>query len=306
MLLDLMDLKYNYENTYLINIFYQNLEQLVQITDIYNDKENIYSNIENIFRAKDKIIQDIEKLNDYQRENQKYFEFCDLLFKTFETKDLDYIYNYLIKIESNNEKEIRKIIKMRNILFNNIDANNNKKISNENISLDKFKRNKSQYLNYFDLQNINKNYKRINESNNGYLTERNKSTNNKNLIISLKNQANNNNFIKNKIDKEKINNFLYSNKGYKLSSFSNENKEISYNCNNFKENNYSKNKKPRINLNTISTNITQVNNTQTQNYIYSLNNENENVLNFIAHKKINYNDDIKNKKIIQEYLHLKK
>ena len=296
MLLDLMDLKYNYENTYLINIFYQNLEQLIQITEAYDDKENIYSNIENIFRAKDKIIQEIEKLNDYQRKNQKYFEFCELLFQNFETKDLDYIYNYLIKIESNNEKEIRKIIKMRNILFSNIDSNNNNKISNANISLEKFKRNKSQYLNYFDLQNINKNYKKINKSNNGYLTERNKSVNNKNSIISLKNQANNYNFVNNKIDKEKINNFLYSTKGYKLSTFSNENKEISYNYNNYNENNYSKNKKPRINLNTISTNITQVNNTQTQNYICSLNNENENVLNFIAHKKINYNDDIKNKK----------
>jgi hypothetical protein len=210
MLLDLMDLKYNYENTYLINIFYQNLKQLIQITEAYDDKENIYSNIENIFRAKETIIQELEKLNDYQRKNQKYFEFCEILFQNFETKDLDYIYNYLIKIESNNEKEIRKIIKMRNILFNNNNANNNINDYNENINLEKLKRNRSQNLNYSDLQNNNK---RIKE-NNGYLTERNKSSNKNNLIYNLKNKVNNYNYIynndtNNKIDKEKINNFLY-------------------------------------------------------------------------------------------------
>ena len=288
MLLDLMDLKYNYENTYLIDIFYKNLNKLIQITESYNNKENIYLNIENILRTKNKIIKELEKLNEYRRENQKYYEFCNLLFQNFETKDLDYIYNYLIKIESNNEKDIKKIIKMRNILFNN-NVNNNINYYNENINLEKLKRNRSQNLNYSDLQNINK---RIKEKNNGYLTERNKSSNKNNLIYNLKNKVNNYNYIynndtNNKIDKEKINNFLYSTKGY--------NKEMSYNYNKFKENNYSKAK---------STNITKVNNTQ--NYIYSFNNENNNVVNINCHKQINYNDNIKNKKIHSRISSLKK
>ena len=287
MLLDLMDLKYNYENKYLIEIFYQNLNQLIQITESYNNKENIYLNIKNILRTKNKIIKELEKLNEYRRENQKYYEFCNLLFQNFETKDLDYIYNYLIKIESNNEKDIKKIIKMRNILFNN-NVNNNINYYNENINLEKLKRNRSQNSNYSDLQNINK---RIKE-NNGYLTERNKSSNKNNLIYNLKNKVNNYNYIynndtNNKIDKEKINNFLYSTKGY--------NKEMSYNYNKFKENNYSKAK---------STNITKVNNTQ--NYIYSFNNENNNVVNINCHKQINYNDNIKNKKIHSRISSLKK
>ena len=292
MLLDLMDLKYNYENAYLINTFYQNLEQLIQIIDVYDNKENIYLNIENILRTKNKIIQKLEKLNVYQRENPKYYEFCDLLFQKFETKDLDYIYNYLIKIDSNNEKDIRKIIKMRNILFNN-NVNNNVKNYNANINLDKLKRNRSQNLNYSDLQNINK---RINEKYNGYLTERNKSSNNKNLIINLKNKENNYNYNNNKIDKDKINNFLYSTKGY--------NKEMSYNYNTFKGNNNSKNKKLGNNSNAKGTNIAQVNNTQ--NYIHSFNNENENMLYFNCHKQINYNDNIKNKKIHSRISSLKK
>ena len=288
MLLDLMDLKYNYENTYLIDIFYKNLNKLIQITESYNNKENIYLNIKNILRTKNKIIKELEKLNEYRRENQKYYEFCNLLFQNFETKDLDYIFNYLIKIESNNEKDIKKIIKMRNILFNN-NVNNNINYYNENINLEKLKRNRSQNLNYSDLQKINK---RIKEKNNGYLTERNKSSNKNNLIYNLKNKVNNYNYIynndtNNKIDKEKINNFLYSTKGY--------NKEMSYNYNKFKENNYSKAK---------STNITKVNNTQ--NYIYSFNNENNNVVNINCHKQINYNDNIKNKKIHSRISSLKK
>ena len=286
MLLDLMDLKYNYENIHLIDIFYKNLNKLIQITESYNNKENIYLNIKNILRTKNKIIKELEKLNEYRRENQKYYEFCNLLFQNFETKDLDYIFNYLIKIESNNEKDIKKIIKMRNILFNNNNANNNINNYNENINLEKLKRNRSQNLNYSDLQKINK---RIKEKNNGYLTERNKSSNKNNLIYNLKNNYNYiyNNDTNNKIDKEKINNFLYSTKGY--------NKEMSYNYNKFKENNYSKAK---------STNITKVNNTQ--NYIYSFNNENNNVVNINCHKQINYNDNIKNKKIHSRISSLKK
>jgi hypothetical protein len=59
MLLDLMDLKYNYENIHLIDIFYKNLNKLIQITESYNNKENIYLNIENILRTKNKIIKEL-------------------------------------------------------------------------------------------------------------------------------------------------------------------------------------------------------------------------------------------------------
>ena len=162
MLLDLMELKYNYDNVYLINIFFQNIEKLIQISNIYNEKVNIYSNIENILRKKNKIINELGKLNNYQKQKLKYFDFCELLFENFETKDLDYIFNYLIKLESNNENDIRKIIKMRNILFNDNDINNNSKRLNTNINSEKLKRNKSQNLNYSDFHNINKSTKRKN------------------------------------------------------------------------------------------------------------------------------------------------
>ena len=302
MLLDLMELKYNYDNVYLINIFFQNIEKLIQISNIYNEKVNIYSNIENILRKKNKIINELGKLNNYQKQKLKYFDFCELLFENFETKDLDYIFNYLIKLESNNENDIRKIIKMRNILFNDNDINNNSKRLNTNINSEKLKRNKSQNLNYSDFHNINKSTKRKNDKNNGYgyFSERNKLIG-KNLILNLKNQTSNNNY---KIDKEKINNFLYSSKRDKLSSFSKSKKEISYNYNDLKEKNYSKTKKSGINLNTLSTNITQINSTPI--FIYSINNENENVLNLNKHKKINYNDNVKNNKIHSRIPSLKK
>ena len=44
-LLDLMDLNYNYDNSILINTFFQNLEKIIELSDISNNNEQIYSNI---------------------------------------------------------------------------------------------------------------------------------------------------------------------------------------------------------------------------------------------------------------------
>ena len=296
LLLDLMDLKYNYENDILIDTFYQNIEQLIQISNIFQDEFDFYSNIENLVKMKKIITKELNDLYRTEKENKKYSEFCKLLFQIFETKDLDFIYNYLIKIENNNENDIKKIIKMRNILFSIDKTNSSSKRLNTNISVDKSRKNKRKKLNinYDDLQKIyiennNLKNKRMTKTNNGCMTERLKSDHIHNRILNLKNQTIMKKINNNKIDIEKINKFLYSTKIDKISFAPHKNEDISNQYNN------GKNKKLHNNLNTANYNITQTANLH--NYTYSTNNENENVLNLNRYKKINYNESIKNDKI---------
>ena len=296
LLLDLMDLKYNYENVILIDTFYQNIEQLMQISNTFQDDFDFYSNIENLIKMKNIITKELNDLNRTEKENKKYSEFCKLLFQIFETKDFDFIYNYLIKIENNNENDIKKIIKMRNILFSIDKTNSSSKRLNTNISVDKSRKNKRKKLNinYDDLQKIyiennNLKNKRMTKANNGCMTERLKSDHNHNRILNLKNQTIMKKINNNKIDMEKINKFLYSTKIDKISFAPHKNEDISIPYNN------GKNKKLHNNLNTANYNITQTANLH--NYTYSINNENENMLNLKGYKKINYNESIKNDKI---------
>ena len=201
-LLDLMDINYNYENILLINTFFQNLEDIINISNINLSDDDIYSNLINQIEMKDKTIKDINKLKEHIIECEKYKEFINILFKIFGTKDLNGIYNSLVEINSKNENDIRKIIKMRSILFSSDTSNSSPKRINTNISLDKPRKNKRQNinLNYSDLQKIFiKNNQMENDAKidclnsmkakkSGYLTDRNRLINNKNVIPNLKNQ----------------------------------------------------------------------------------------------------------------------
>ena len=136
-----MDLNYNYENSVLINIFIQNLEQILHLINMNYDKDNIYSNIKNIIKIKNKALSGINKLKELISENEEYSELCNILYHNFGTEDLDIIYNSLIKIESNNEKDIKKIIKMRSILFGNDSSSSKRSI--KNMSEDKLRKDKN-------------------------------------------------------------------------------------------------------------------------------------------------------------------
>lgn len=320
-LLDLMDLNYNYENAFLINTFFQNFHQLMLINNIFNSDEDIHSNIKNLIKNRDQAIKYINNIKEYKKDNEKYKEFCYSLFQIFETKDLDSIYNNLIEINSNNENDIRKIIKMRNILFSQNTSSSKRLITN--ISVDKLKKNKKQYinLNYSDLKKIDiennqrnnnktSNFNLMTEKRTECLTDRINLFSNKNKLINLKNQ---NNQIKtkfsknNNIDMDKINQFLCSTKVNNC-SFNYLKKNIPYsykykNKDEEKEECY-KSKKLGINLNTSSTNATRINNTQ--NYIYTKNNENETVLNTNERKIINYNENINKNKTHSRIPSLKK
>jgi len=316
LLLDLMDLKYNYENITLINTFFQNLEQLIQLSFFFNNNDDIYSNITYLVKKKNQLIKDIYESKKHKEENKNYSELYKILCESFQANDLNTIFNHLKKIESDNENDIRKIIKMRNILFNIENSSSNR--LNTNISMDKLRKNKKKNLNlnYSDLQKFYLDNNKINNGkkiNKGNYTDRNKTINAQNLILNLKNHENYINLKKkveknNKIDIEKIKKFLNTSKNDIDRNFPKRNKEISksFNYINFEDIKEENNKKERLgnktNLTTASTNITQSNNMQ--NNIYLKNNENN--MNINEHIKINYNESINNNKMDSRKSYLKR
>ena len=316
LLLDLMDLKYNYENITLINTFFQNLEQLIQLSFFFNNNDDIYSNITYLVKKKNQLIKDIYESKKHKEENKNYSELYKILCESFQANDLNTIFNHLKKIESDNENDIRKIIKMKNILFNIENSSSNR--LNTNISMDKLRKNKRKNLNlnYSDLQKFYFDNNKINNGkkiNNGNYTDRNKTINAQNLILNLKNHDNYINLKKkveknNKIDIEKIKKFLNTSKNDIDRNFPKRNKEISksFNYINFEdikeENNKNERLRNKTNLTTASTNITQSNNMQ--NNINLKNNENN--MNINEHIKINYNESINNNKMDSRKSYLKR
>ena len=328
LLLDLMELKYDYGNKLLINTFYKNLEEMIQISSNFN-RNDIYSNIKFLIESKNEILEGLNKFNDNQLNSKKYYQFCTYLCNDLDINNLDDLYNYLINLKSSNENEIRKIIKMRSLLFSP-DIPSKKRL-NTNISSDKLKKNRistrdliySDLKNLYNKQNDNNDLKtnttstkkRI-QKNNECLTERNILLNNHDLILNLKSQSNYKNVWKKSsnndiIDKEKINKFLYSSKEkikYIPNKKSNLSNSFNYNYQKKESNKFSNIKKSNYNLNTASTNITLASQKfgNIQNYTSFVNDENENILNLYEHKNINFNECIKNTKIYSRIPSLKK
>ena len=180
-LLNLMELKYKYENIYLENEFISNVGTLFYLSNIFNDNfydnkrndnnNNLYHNIQNLIKLKTEYLNCIKKYKQLQIKNKKYFTYCSNLLKDFNLNDLDSLYLTLKNIKSINDNETRKLARMKNVLFNSI--NHSKRRRNINKSVDNLKKLKKYpinfnfNLNYSDLQKYfiehNKNKKKIEE-----------------------------------------------------------------------------------------------------------------------------------------------
>ena len=180
-LLNLMDLKYRYENIIMENEFISNIGTLLSLTDIFSDNfydnkrnnsiNNIYHHIKNLIKLKTNYLNNIKKYKLLLIKNKKYFNYCSDLLKKFNLNDLDNLYNYLKTIKSLNEKENRKLKRMKNVLFNSINHNKRRNI---NKSVDNFKNPKKCPINFNSNFNYSDLQRYFNEYNNNkkYLKER--------------------------------------------------------------------------------------------------------------------------------------
>ena len=176
-LLNLMDLKLKFENIFLENEFISNIGILFSLTNIFsenfydnkrnNSTNNIYHNIKDLIKLKTNYLNSIKKYKLLQIKNKKYFKYCSNLLENLNLNDLDNLYNYINTIKSINEKENRKLKRMKNVLLNSINTNKRRNINKsvDNLTnLKKYPINFNSNFNYSDLQNYfneynkNKNY----------------------------------------------------------------------------------------------------------------------------------------------------
>lgn len=185
---NLMDIKYKYENAFLKNDFISNIDTLFSLTNIFNenkslnDSKNILNVIQRLIQFKSNYADNIKKYKILQIANQKYYNYVMVLLKKLKLNDLSSLHDYLKLIKSSNEEEIRKIIRMKNVLY--ADENNSIKMKKKiNSSVDYLttsnRRNYSINFNYIDLQ---KYFIKHNRNKKSYSNGRN---------LTLKNEKNN-------------------------------------------------------------------------------------------------------------------
>ena len=218
LLFNLMDLKYKYGNAFLKNDFLSNLDILFSLSNILNENKNlngtnnILNIIQKLIQFKGNYIDNIKKYKILQITNQKYYNYIMILLKKLNLNDLNSLHDYLVLIKSSNDEEIKKINRMKNVLY--ADENNSierqKKI---NSSVDYLttsnRRNFSINFNYVDLQ---KYFIKHNRNKKSYSNGRNLTLKNEKINYLDKNEEkgdiqriNNESFKGDKTFKKKIN-----------------------------------------------------------------------------------------------------
>ena len=218
LLFNLMDLKYKYGNAFLKNDFLSNLDTLFSLSNILNENKsltgtnNIFNVIQTLIQFKSNYIDNIKKYKILQITNQKYYNYIMILLKKLNLNDLNSLHDYLVLIKSSNDEEIKKINRMKNVLY--ADENNSiKRQKKFNSSVDYLttsnRRNFSINFNYVDLQ---KYFIKHNRNKKSYSNGRNLTLKNEKINYLDKNEEkgdiqriNNESFKGDKTFKKKIN-----------------------------------------------------------------------------------------------------
>ena len=218
LLFNLMDLKYKYGNAFLKNDFLSNLDILFSLSNILNENKNlngtnnILNIIQKLIQFKGNYIDNIKKYKILQITNQKYYNYIMILLKKLNLNDLNLLHDYLVLIKSSNDEEIKKINRMKNVLY--ADENNSiKRQKKFNSSVDYLttsnRRNFSINFNYVDLQ---KYFIKHNRNKKSYSNGRNLTLKNEKINYLDKNEEkgdiqriNNESFKGDKTFKKKIN-----------------------------------------------------------------------------------------------------
>ena len=218
LLFNLMDLKYKYGNAFLKNDFLSNLDTLFSLSNILNENKNlngtnnILNIIQKLIQFKGNYIDNIKKYKILQITNQKYYNYIMILLKKLNLNDLNSLHDYLVLIKSSNDEEIKKINRMKNVLY--ADENNSiKRQKKFNSSVDYLttsnRRNFSINFNYVDLQ---KYFIKHNRNKKSYSNGRNLTLKNEKINYLDKNEEkgdiqriNNESFKGDKTFKKKIN-----------------------------------------------------------------------------------------------------
>ena len=320
MLLNLMDMKYEFENIILKdkfidgvqNLFYKENEEYKEFEESNNNKIFIYDNVRDLIREEIKLK---NECNEYL-ELGKCYEYFSLLCSTLNIDDLKKLVDYLKKIFIKTKVNFKQINQIKKIVT---DINNtNNEINNNNNIDENFRGMHQNYIsgyrnlrkkNFSEIKITNKNssmFKEeiknskqnsyIKDNNNTILTNKDKYLYNK-IFYTLR--CNNNTFEKDKntsLSKEKIDLYDFNNRnfGYFINEYSKKKENISQARNN---SNFSKKKTNNLHYNKSSK-------IRTLKSARKINDKNYNSIINLKKKELGLNNKIRSK--IKSYIKDKK
>ena len=190
-LLNLMDIRFAYENSILYNSFYQGIEILFE-----NIKEYENINIQNkVIDYVNELIHKEKKLKILNKKYKNIKECYDLIQRFSSIKNIDKYLNIIIMKNMKIEQSINKI---RNVLNdeNNYNGNSNTSIYKKQFMEEFLNRNKSYNIDKFSFYTTN--YYNSNNSRNNNFMKKSPRHIKTNSAINIKKMIKTNNYIQNK------------------------------------------------------------------------------------------------------------
>ena len=197
-ILNVMDIKFEYENNILFNNFIEGINELLNISFLNNSNfnESILNKVNELIKIKNNLNQSNDKYKYLIEENNKYLLYFNNLIKVLNIQNFDELENFIQNTFVKNIKENERMKKIKNALITESTPDKNKiKKEKENIK----RKISNQYINNLSQTILNNN--NTNNNNNYYKLQK--------IYIDKSINSNSNNSNNKKV-KQKINNYIYS------------------------------------------------------------------------------------------------
>ena len=186
-LLSVMDLKYTFEKSQLVNLFFEGLYKILKISN-YTDYNGILKKFIELIDSKNDLINMKNKYNNSLKEKEKYFNYISSLLTKFQISEISELYNFVKNMNIKNIRESNTFEKIKVNLMKDLVKKKPKFLSkNENHKTSNSEHKKIiDIQNYFRCSKSTSNFHGLKNRVNSYKQE-NKLNSNKSYNIKYKN-----------------------------------------------------------------------------------------------------------------------
>ena len=175
-LLSVMDLKYTFEKSQLVNLFFEGLYKILKISN-YTDYNGLLKKFIELIDSKNDLINMKNKYNYLLKEKKKYFNYINSLLTKFQISEISELYNFVKNMNIKNIRESNTFEKIKVNLMKDLvkkkpkflSKNENHKTSNSEhkkiIDIQNYFRCSKSISNFHGLKNRVNSYKQENKLN---------------------------------------------------------------------------------------------------------------------------------------------
>ena len=196
-LLSVMDLKYTFEKSQLVNLFFEGLYKILKMSN-YTDYNVILKTFIELIDSKNDLINMKNKYNYLLKEKKKYFNYINSLLTKFQISEISELYNFVKNMNIKNIREFNTFEKIKVNLMKDLvkkkpkflSKNENHKTSNSEhkkiIDIQNYFRCSKSISNFHGLKNRVNSYKQENKlnSNKSYNIKYKNNNSSKYVIVS--------------------------------------------------------------------------------------------------------------------------